>query len=72
MGVWLELNPHATLEENKMEQIKNFFKDETGMETVEWAVVAALVILGVALAFRTLGNTVNSKITSLNSNITGP
>ncbi len=55
-----------------MEQINNFLKDETGMETVEWAVVAALVILGVALAFRTLGNTVDTKIKALNSNITGP
>ncbi len=71
MGVWLELNPHATLEENKMEQIKNFFKDETGMETVEWAVVAALVILGVATAFRLLGNTVESQIRTLNNEIDG-
>ena len=52
-----------------MEQIRKFLKDETGMETVEWAVVAALVILGVALAFSTLGNTVRSKIEALNSNI---
>ena len=55
-----------------MEQIKYFLKDETGMETVEWAVVAALVILGVALAFQTLGNTVKTKIQDLNNNVTTP
>lgn len=54
-----------------MEQIKKFLKDETGMETVEWAVVAALVILGVAAAFGALGGTVLERITSLNDSIEG-
>ena len=49
--------------------MKSFWRNETGMETVEWAVVAALVILGVALAFRTLGTTVESKIEALDNQI---
>ncbi len=51
--------------------MKSFWRDETGMETVEWAVVAALVILGVATAFRLLGNTVESQIRTLNNEIDG-
>lgn len=39
------------------------------METVEWAVVAALVILGVALAFKTLGTTIEEKIQALDNEI---
>ncbi len=49
--------------------MKSFWRDETGMETVEWAVVAALVILGVALAFKTLGNTIEDKIIALDDEI---
>lgn len=52
-----------------MKQIKDFLKDETGMETVEWAVVAALVILGVAAAFNLLGQTVNDKVTKLDQSV---
>jgi Flp pilus assembly pilin Flp len=49
--------------------MKSFWRDETGMETVEWAVVAALVILGVAAAFRLLGDTVETQIRTLNNEI---
>jgi len=49
--------------------IKKFLKDETGMETVEWAVVAAVVVLGAVAAFKALGTTVDTKITDLNTEI---
>lgn len=41
------------------------------METVEWAVVAALVILGATLAFETLGTTVITRIEELSASING-
>ncbi len=49
--------------------IKKFLKDETGMETVEWAVVAAIILLGAVVAFQTLGDTVDAKITALDTEI---
>ncbi len=52
-----------------MEKIKNFINDETGMETVEWAVVAVIIVAAVIIAFRSIGNTVNSRISTLDSSI---
>jgi Flp pilus assembly pilin Flp len=59
--------------EEKMEKmwtlIKKLAKEEEGMETVEYAVVAALVIaVGVAV-WSTLGGTISTKIESLNTAI---
>ena len=33
-----------------MESLKKFVKDESGLEMVEYAMLAALIVLGVALA----------------------
>ncbi len=49
--------------------IKNFINDETGMETVEWAVVAALLVLGLVAIFGLLGSNATKKISGLNSAI---
>ena len=32
-----------------MEMLKRFIKDEQGLETVEWVVMGAVIVLGVAL-----------------------
>jgi pilus assembly protein Flp/PilA len=45
--------------------IKNFFRDETGLELSEYAVAAALIALAVVTAFTTLGTNIGTKITSL-------
>ena len=45
--------------------IKNFLRDETGLELSEYAVAAALVALAVITAFGTLGSAIGNKITSL-------
>ena len=45
--------------------LKNFFRDETGLELSEYAVAAALVALAVVLAFSSLGTAINDKITEL-------
>jgi len=47
--------------------IKNLLRDETGMETVEWAVVAALLVLGLVVIFGALGKSSASKLNSLDS-----
>ena len=42
--------------------LRNFLKDETGLELSEYAVAAALVALAAVLAFQTLGGNISSKI----------
>jgi pilus assembly protein Flp/PilA len=49
--------------------IKNFLRDETGLELSEYAVAAALVALAVVTAFTTLGGKINSAISNLASKI---
>ena len=45
--------------------IKNFLRDETGLELSEYAVAAALVTLAVVAAFGTLGTNINTVIGNL-------
>ena len=52
-----------------MNTIKNFLKDETGLELSEYAVAAALVVAGLILAFTTLGNEIKNRINALATTI---
>jgi pilus assembly protein Flp/PilA len=52
---------------NKM--LKQFFRDETGLELSEYAVAAALVALAVITAFTNLGTAIGNKIGALVSDI---
>jgi pilus assembly protein Flp/PilA len=45
--------------------LKQFFRDETGLELSEYAVAAALVALAVITAFTNLGTAIGNRITSL-------
>ncbi len=45
--------------------IKNFLKDESGLELSEYAVAAALVAITVVGAFSALGDSISAKITEL-------
>ena len=47
--------------------IKRFFSNEQGMETVEWAVLAALIVAGVVGVITTLGTNVLNKFTTLSN-----
>ncbi|HEX8178348.1 MAG TPA: Flp family type IVb pilin [Pyrinomonadaceae bacterium] len=49
--------------------IKQFWRDETGLELSEYAVAAALVALAVITAFTTLGTNIGSKINNLASKV---
>ena len=51
--------------------IKNFLRDETGLELSEYAVAAALVAMAVVAAFTALGGAISGRINSLASTITG-
>jgi pilus assembly protein Flp/PilA len=50
--------------------IKKFVKEEEGTETVEWAIVAGLVILAAAALWATIGDNVQSIISGLASSTT--
>jgi pilus assembly protein Flp/PilA len=52
-----------------MNTIKNFFKDETGLELSEYVVAAGLVTLAVVVAFTQLGSAIGSAVNALTSNI---
>lgn len=54
-----------------MSTIKNFFKDETGLELSEYAVAAALITVALVLAFTQLGSAIAEKITALKNTIAG-
>ena len=49
--------------------IKQFLRDETGLELSEYAVAAALIALAVVGVFTTLGNNVKAVIQNLANNI---
>ena len=49
--------------------IKNFLRDETGLELSEYAVAAALIALAVVGIFGTLGNNINGVIGNLANKI---
>ncbi|MHC4772693.1 MAG: Flp family type IVb pilin [Planctomycetota bacterium] len=48
-----------------MNTLKRFLKDERGLETVEWAVIAALVVVGLIAVITGLGTNVKNKFQSL-------
>jgi pilus assembly protein Flp/PilA len=51
------------------DMIKNFLRDETGLELSEYAVAAALIALAVVGVFTTLGTNIKGVITNLATNI---
>jgi pilus assembly protein Flp/PilA len=55
------------MEENSM--IRNFMRDERGLELSEYAVAAALIALATVGAFQLLGTNITSKITDLANNV---
>ena len=45
--------------------VNRFFRDECGMETVEWGVLAALIVAGLVAVIAGLGGNILNKFTSL-------
>jgi Flp pilus assembly pilin Flp len=50
-----------------LNQIKKFMLDESGLETVEWAIVGGIIVAGSAALFVTIGVDVLRGITSLDA-----
>jgi Flp pilus assembly pilin Flp len=54
-----------------MEKIKRFFKEEEGLEMSEYALMGALICLGVALVVGTLSTAIQNALTAIADTITG-
>jgi Flp pilus assembly pilin Flp len=44
-------------------------QDQSGMETVEWAVLAAIIVAGLVAVITTLGNNILTRFTSLKNQL---
>ena len=52
-----------------MEQIRNFFKDESGASAVEYGLLVSLIACVIVLAVKSLGTTLNTKFTEADTQI---
>jgi len=52
--------------------LKRFIMDESGLETVEWAVIAALIVAGLVLIITQLGDAVKARFTTLKEAVATP
>ncbi len=52
-----------------MEKIRNFFKDESGASAVEYGLLVSLIACVIVLAVKSLGSTLNTKITEADAQI---
>lgn len=52
------------------ERVKQFLRDESGLTTVEYALLLALVVVGAIVAWQALGNTVKTTVNSSAGSIT--
>ena len=48
-----------------LNQIKKFMLDESGLETVEWAVVGGIIVIATAVTFGLVGTAVINNLTLL-------
>ncbi len=50
--------------------LKNFVADEEGLETVEYAIVAGLIVVGTIVILTSIGGKVLAKFTALDTALT--
>jgi Flp pilus assembly pilin Flp len=52
--------------------LRRFVRDEQGLETVEYAVMTALIVAGLILAVYTLGQTIKTQFQNVDNEINNP
>ncbi len=52
-----------------MNPLKSFFANERGTETVEWGLMAGLIVGGLVLTVAAIGTWVRDKFTQLNNDL---
>ena len=55
-----------------VEIAKRFVKDEKGLETVEYAIIAGLIVVGTIATIASIGTWVNAKFDTLNTTLGTP
>lgn len=55
-----------------MEQLKKFWSDEQGLETVEYAIIAGLIVVGTIATIASIGVWVGTKFTALDAGLGAP
>ena len=53
-----------------MKSLKSFLSDEKGLETVEYAIIAGLIVVALIAIITAIGDKVKNKFQSLNSALT--
>jgi len=52
-----------------MNTFKRFFADEQGLETIEYAIIAGLIVVGIIAVMSTIGGKILQKFNNLNANL---
>jgi pilus assembly protein Flp/PilA len=55
----------------EMESLERFFNDESGLETVEYAIIAGLIVVGTIVTIISIGNWVSAKFAALDTALSG-
>jgi len=55
-----------------MKTVKRFIQDERGLETVEYAIIAGLIVVGTIATILAIGAWVNTKFNALNTALGTP
>jgi len=51
--------------------VRKFLKDEQGLETIEYAIIAGLIVVGSVATILSIGTWVQGKFTELDTDLTG-
>ena len=54
---------------NMKKLLKRFLKDEQGLETVEYAMIAGIIVVGTLITVVSIGTWVNGRFTSLDNDL---
>jgi pilus assembly protein Flp/PilA len=64
-----EFDSHVHMEPNMKNLFSRFVKDESGATAIEYGLIAAGISLAIIAIVNTLGTTLNSKFTSINTSL---
>ncbi len=58
-----------TFRRSEMSTLKNFVKDEQGLETVEYAIITGLIVAGVIATIAAIGTWVSTQFSNLKTSL---
>jgi pilus assembly protein Flp/PilA len=64
-----ELLPSSNLEAKLKQKVLNFLSDESGATAIEYGLIAAGISLAIIAIVNTLGTTLNTKFTDINTSL---